>query len=307
MRYALITDKKVERLHGRRLCQSLYAKGYEVELFSFPSGERFKTRNTKERLENRLLRRGFGRDTVIIGLGGGVVTDLAGFLASTFCRGVPLILIPTTLLAMVDASIGGKTGVNTVFGKNLIGTFYRPKSVVLNLEYLTTLEQVDWFNGKVEMLKVALIADADFAFRFHKTELKEAIHKSISIKQHIVNSDPFEKKGNRALLNLGHTLGHAMETASGYTLSHGMAVAMGINLESRIAYEMGLLPKCVLDQVVEWFPMTRPIIEKVSIIQALKSDKKSLMGKPQFTFLTDIGKAIIGIEVPSELIERVLS
>lgn len=152
MRYAVITDHTVKELYGKR---------FPFPTFSFPPGEKYKTRQTKETLEDALLKERFSRNTTIIGLGGGVVTDLSGFLASTFCRGVPLILIPTTLLAMVDAAIGGKNGVNTLLGKNMIGTFYLPEKVIIEFSFLKTLPEKEFYSGKVEIAKCGLIANPD--------------------------------------------------------------------------------------------------------------------------------------------------
>lgn len=306
MKYALITDHRVEELYGKRHCSQLQEKGYDVELFSFPAGEKSKNRQVKESLEDALLSRRYTKDTTIIALGGGVVTDLVGFLASTFCRGVSLILIPTTLLAIVDASIGGKSGVNTLFGKNMIGSFYQPEKIVINLAYLATLPEEEWFNGKSELLKAALIGDPELFYHFSKISFNEGIERARAVKQRIVNLDPFEKKGIRSLLNLGHTLGHAIELVSQYKISHGKAVAMGIVLEAQLAYEMNLLPKRLLKMIIERFPAISETFDIDLIFQALYSDKKTVNTVLKFTLLRDIGKAITGVEVSHELIRKIL-
>ncbi len=292
MKYAIITDTHVEKLYGHHL---------KVPIFSFPAGEASKTRKTKEELENRLLENGFSRETTLIALGGGVVTDLVGFLASTFCRGVDLILIPTTLLAMVDAAIGGKTAVNTEYGKNLIGTFYPPKSVLLNFKFLETLPEKEWFNGHVEMLKAALLADEELFYNFSTIPLTQAIHRAIEIKRRIVALDPFEK-GVRKLLNLGHTMGHALETVSNYQLSHGEAVAHGIVLESRIAHELGILTSSILDQIEKRLPPVTGAFDLEKILQVLTLDKK---GAGTFILLRDIADPV-EMEVPIEVVTKVL-
>ena len=306
MKYAIITDQRVEELYGKLACKKLLNQGYEVELFSFPEGEKNKTRETKQALEDALIERSYTRKSTIIALGGGVVIDLAGFLASTFCRGVPLILIPTTLLAMVDASIGGKNGVNTRLGKNMIGTFYSPHQIILNLSYLSTLPDEEWFNGKVEMLKAALIGDPVWFQSFHQLPLEQGIQKAIAIKQEIVNADPQETKGIRSILNLGHTLGHAIEQASQYTIPHGQAVFMGIHLEAQIAHEMNGLDRKALQLLKETFPPISLPLEVDLIMQALYLDKKSEQQFPCFTLLKEIGSAVSGVQVPLKLVKKIL-
>ncbi|MBS0649121.1 MAG: 3-dehydroquinate synthase [Verrucomicrobia bacterium] len=310
MKYALITDHLVKELYGKTLLEHLKAQGHDIQLFSFPAGEPSKTRATKQQLEDALLSQGYGRDTTLLALGGGVVTDLVGFLASTFCRGVHLILIPTTLLAMVDAAIGGKTGVNTELGKNMIGTFYFPQSLLIHPGFLKTLPEEEMFNGKVEMLKAGLIADAGFFQAFEKIPLENAIARAIEIKRRIVALDPHEK-GLRRTLNCGHTIGHAVETLSRYTISHGRAVAAGIVLESRMAYEMGLLKKESLEQIEERFPPVSIAFSPEEILNILRTDKKSSHGYPRFVLLQEIGipLACAGeycIEVPLEILTQVL-
>jgi 3-dehydroquinate synthase len=310
MRYALVTDHIVEELYGKFLLQHLNLQGYDIQLFSFPAGESSKSRATKQQLEDALLSQGYGRDTTLLALGGGVVTDLVGFLASTFCRGVDLILIPTTLLAMVDAAIGGKTGVNTELGKNMIGTFYFPRSLIIRPGFLKTLPEEEWFNGKVEMLKAGLIADEEFFQEFEKIPLDEAIARAIEIKRRIIALDPHEK-GLRRILNCGHTIGHALETLSQYTISHGRAVAAGIILESRMAYEMGLFEKKSLEQIEERFPPVSLPFSPEDILEALRTDKKASNGYPRFVLLQEIGMPLACggeycTEVPLEILTKVL-
>lgn len=275
MRYALITDHTVEKL---------YSHLFPFPCFSFPAGEKHKTRETKARLEDQLLEAGFSRETTLIGLGGGVVTDLAGFLASTFCRGVPLVLVPTTLLAMVDAAIGGKNGVNTPLGKNMIGTFYLPEKTVIDPQFLKTLPEKELWNGRVEMLKAGLIADPDlFAF----PDMEHAIE----VKRKIVFADPHEK-GERRLLNFGHTIGHALEKLSDYEMAHGEAVATGIVLESRLAYALGVLDHSSLEQIEAAFPPASLSYAPERLMQAMQLDKKSTKGTPRFVLLEKIGKPL---------------
>jgi 3-dehydroquinate synthase len=290
VRSALITDDVVAQLYGQQFCKEL-----KSELFSFPSGETSKTRETKQRLENELLEKGFSRDTTIVALGGGVVLDLAGFLAATFCRGVDLVLIPTTLLAMVDAAIGGKTGVNTPQGKNLIGAFYFPKQIVIDLRFLTTLPQPEIWNGTVEILKAGLIGDQELFVNFSDLSWKERIQRAIEVKRRIVAQD-LEERGVRRVLNVGHTVGHALETVSNYQLSHGQAVAMGIALEARISHAMGFLSCKDLAEIEKRFPPLAFDYDLDTVVQVMKLDKKIKDGTLYFALLKEIGSvALVGV------------
>ncbi|HEV8051302.1 MAG TPA: 3-dehydroquinate synthase family protein, partial [Parachlamydiaceae bacterium] len=211
-KFAIISDDIVGPLYARKLQQALSLHGSEVHLFTFPHGELHKTRTTKEMLENRLFVKGLGRDTCLIALGGGVVSDIAGYLAATYCRGIPLVLIPTSLLGMVDASIGGKTGVNVPQGKNLLGCIYQPKKVLIDPSFLKTLPKKELVNGIVEMIKHGVIADSAY-FEFlekqadkllgpDSNQLVKAIFGSCCIKNGIVEQDEKEN-GKRRLLNFG--------------------------------------------------------------------------------------------------------
>jgi 3-dehydroquinate synthase len=311
MRYALITDDRVEKLYGQAFCTHLSSLGLDVQLFSFPAGESSKTRATKEKLEDALLSENLSRDTTIIALGGGVVTDLAGFLASTFCRGVELILIPTTLMGMIDAAIGGKNGVNTEHGKNMIGSLYDPKKLLICPEFLKTLPESEWFNGGVEMLKAGLVADAEFFHEFSTIPIPEAIDRAIEIKRRIIARDPHEK-GLRRVLNLGHTIGHALETLSDYQMSHGQAVAAGIVLEAQMSYEMGILKKEALDQIRQRFPPVTLTFDFKAIFDVIRKDKKAVDGNPRFALLEDIGVPLSAegaycTEIPLEILHKVLA
>lgn len=303
-RFAIITDETVQSLHAEPFRAFLSSHGLEVDLFAFPSGEEHKTRQTKEQLEDQLLTRGLGRDTCVIAIGGGVVTDVGGYLAATYCRGVPLVMIPTTLLAMVDASIGGKVGVNVPQGKNLIGSIYQPKRVLIDPLSLKTLPLSELKNGIVEMLKHGLIADASY-FDFldkHASDILEkkpsvliqAILGSCRIKQMIVEQDEKEQ-GMRRLLNFGHTVGHALETLSNYTLAHGEAVAIGILVESALSVKHGYLKSSTYDRIQSVFGcygISQKMPEGISIealVDAMVLDKKSLKRQPRFVQLADIG------------------
>ncbi len=293
MKYAVITDSTIAALYGLKQC------------FVVPVGESSKSIQQVEKLASELVQKGYGRDTVIVGLGGGMICDLAGFLSSIFCRGVPLILIPTTLLAMVDASIGGKTAVNVPEGKNLLGSTVFPESVILHLPFLETLPDAEWENGIIEILKVGLLFDPDLFFHFSDLSLSSVIERAIEAKRRIVAQDPYDK-GCRALLNFGHTIGHALESLSNYTLSHGKAVAAGIVIESRLSHALGLLSQGDLDAIEHRFPPVELSDEPEKILEKLSSDKKAKAGVPHFVLLEEIGQAYVKDGCFSHPVDRTL-
>lgn len=321
----IITDNVVGGIYGQALQANLQRHGLTSHLLTFPAGEQYKTRQTKETLEDQLIALQLGRNTTIIALGGGVVTDVAGFLAATYCRGVPLILIPTSLLAMVDATIGGKNGVNTPKGKNLVGTIYQPKAVFVDTDTLRTLPFNEYQNGIVEMLKHGLICDADYVdyleryaeqiLSQHPAIIQKAIFESCRIKKAIVEEDE-EEKGKRRLLNFGHTVGHALEAMTNYRMPHGQAVAIGMLTESRLATTMGFAPMTVFERITHLLKLYKIKIDLPEIdsrfFSALLFDKKMKNGEPRVVMLSSIGKAVsfdgeYCIPVNQELICRVLS
>lgn len=303
-KFAIITDDQTAPLYGEEIKTILQDSGLEAHLFSFPHGEKNKTRNTKEQIENQLFEKKLGSDIGIIAIGGGVVSDLVGYIAATFCRGVPLVIIPTTLLGMVDASIGGKNGVNTPYGKNLIGSLYFPKKVIIDLCTLKTLSKRELANGMVETIKHALISDASFFEELEKNSqailelesaiLEKTVFTSCRIKSEIVEQDEIEK-GKRHLLNFGHTVGHALELLSGFSLAHGEAVAIGLIVESYLSMELGYLDPVSLDRIKNIFtlyglPLYLPAKLSVpDILAAMTLDKKTVGGVPRFVTLKGIG------------------
>lgn len=301
---AIIADSNVSSLYGRDV-ERMLGTSNSVYLFTFPPGERSKTRRTKERIEDKMLEKGIGRDGLVVGLGGGVATDIAGFVSATYMRGLDFIAIPTSLLGAVDAAIGGKNGVNTKLGKNLIGSFHHPKVVIVDCLCMRTLSQRQVINGLAEMVKHAIIADAEYleaivnAFpeikKINTEVLVPLVKRSIEIKGKIITSDAYEK-GMRQHLNFGHTIGHAIERCLSYRIAHGYAVAIGISVESEIAYLIGILSKEERDKIREalhslCLPVALP--ERVSaeqIIQATRLDKKGRGGIPRYALPLSVGK-----------------
>lgn len=272
------------------------------ELFLYQGGEAAKTRQTKEKLEDALLKRKFGRDTLLVGLGGGVVTDMAAFLASTYMRGVQLVLVPTTLLAMVDAAIGGKSAVDTPFGKNLIGAVYQPSHIFIDPKLLATLPDREWTYGLAEILKYGLIADPAIwdllETRPWKESLQPLLLASVRAKIGIVEKDPFETKGLRRILNFGHTIGHALETLSNYRMPHGEAVAIGCIAESALSYRLGYLSEnewIRIKTLMKKFPFAYKLpkpLDPDRLIEAMQIDKKAKGGEPRFVLIDRIGSPL---------------
>lgn len=298
-RFALFADAHVASLWAERWCAFLKTKGLNVSLFSIAPGEKQKCREAKEKLEDLLFAQQFGKDSCFIAMGGGVLTDLVGFLSSTFCRGVPLVNVPTTLLGMVDAAIGGKTGVDTPFGKNLVGTFYLAEHLFVDLELLTTLPEQEKTSGFAEIIKYALISSSELFEHLSDPAASEAVvKKCIQIKKEVVEEDWEERLGKRRILNFGHTIGHAIELLEEYELSHGEAVAIGMLVESYLSFRADHLSQADLEQIlalVRSFPFKLQISSRVSkegMLRTLSLDKKAAKNKPRFVMLERIGACV---------------
>lgn len=284
---------------GENLLAFLQKNGLNAELFLLPPGERAKTRETKQALEDLLLGKKYGKDSLFLALGGGAATDFVAFLASTYLRGVPLILIPTTLLAMVDAAIGGKTAVDTPFGKNLIGTLYLPKAVWMDLDFLKTLPKKEWLCGLAEVLKMGLISDQKIWKEIeekgfdptNQTALVRLIERAASAKIRVVEADP-EEHSLRAILNFGHTVGHAIELASGFTWPHGMAVAVGCVAESYLSCLLGHLLESDLQRIIRLIQSLGYPLGPLPdfLFEPMQRDKKAKQGKIRFVLLKKIGE-----------------
>jgi 3-dehydroquinate synthase len=299
-RYAIITDSNVGPTYAARVSQSL---GSRDEPLTIPAGEAHKTRETWARLTDEMLASGYGRDTTVVALGGGVVGDLAGFVAATYMRGVPYIQVPTSLLAMIDASVGGKTGVDTSAGKNLVGAFHQPAAVVADVGLLETLPREHLRSGMAEAIKHGVIADADYFERVRSlaanldaldaVALEEVVARSVSIKADVVRRDEREG-GVRKTLNFGHTIGHAVELRSNFALLHGHAVAIGMVYESVIAERIGIASDVaarIRDAVrVAGLPAARPSgMDVESILAATHADKKARGGSAEYALPARIG------------------
>jgi 3-dehydroquinate synthase len=244
--FVLVSDSGVPKKYVHQVRNEIRIDKDEPVVIFFPEGEKNKTYDTCKKIQNYLFERNLGKKTVILALGGGVTGDLAGFAAATFKRGIPYIQLPTTLLAQVDSSVGGKTAINNRFGKNMIGVFHNPAAVFINISTLETLDRRQFLNGLAEVIKTAIIGDQKlFEYLAENNEkilsknpdaMSHLIHHSISVKKKIVEADPFEN-GYRRILNFGHTAGHAVEKASNYKLLHGEAIAIGISVESEMLYQ----------------------------------------------------------------------
>lgn len=306
-RYVIITDSIVKKLYGLTLLRELRRRGLKVEMLSFPAGEKSKSQTVKTKLEYKLLKLGCGRDTLIIALGGGVTGDLAGFTAATYLRGVSYVQIPTTFLAMVDSSVGGKTAINTPYGKNMIGAFWQPQKVFVDLNYLDTLPRNHLINGLIEAVKMFLTSNRamfrhvsgnlDGLLRKNKDILRKIIAEAVAVKARIVSRDPSET-GERMILNFGHTVGHGLEFLSGFQLMHGFAVGLGILAEAKIAELLGYLDAGEYREIKEFFTKLgvshRPLkrIKAANLIKILAADKKARSGRPRYVILRRIGEAV---------------
>ncbi len=299
LRTAVIADAAIASTYGKQVAELTGG-----ELFSYSGGEEAKTRATKQKFEDELLQRKFGRDTLLIGVGGGVVTDFTAFLAATYMRGVPLILIPTTLLAMVDAAIGGKCGVDTPFGKNLIGAIYQPSHIFIDPMLLSSLPEQEWTHGLAEILKYGLIADPAIWELLEKDplhwkkSLPSLLLSSIRVKKNVVEKDPRETLGLRRIVNFGHTVAHALELLSLYKMPHGEAVAIGCLSESSLSHRLGYLSKDDLARIktlFRKFPFSFKLPPQFALkpwCDAMQVDKKAKGGEPRFVLIDQIGHTV---------------
>ena len=303
----IVTDSRVDELYGAQVAELLEGKCRKIVKYAFPAGEENKNLETVKDVYRYLIEEGFDRKDMLLALGGGVTGDLTGFVAATYLRGIDFVQIPTTLLAQVDSSIGGKTGVDFDSYKNMVGAFKMPRLVYMNLSVLKTLEERQFYSGFAEVMKSALIKDALFyewlienMYEICEREpatLEEMVIRTCSIKKMVVEKDPTEQ-GDRALLNLGHTIGHAIEKAKNFELYHGECVALGTVAAAYISWKKEMLSMEEFYEIRDMFvPFYLPIsvddIDPQEILKLTKSDKKMEAGKIKFILLKKIGKAVI--------------
>src|SRR5215467_15474147 len=285
----VVTVPPVRRRWGKKLHQSLHAAGFSPRFVEMPDGERHKRLATIEALSEKLLRLGADRKAVVLAFGGGVVGDVAGLLASVYMRGVKLVQIPTTVQAQLDAAIGGKTGVNLLAGKNLLGTFYAPRLVLIDPATLATLPEREFRAGMYEALKCGVIGNEQLFVQLERCSIKDlrmdnellasTIGESVRLKARVVSAD--EREGDlRRVLNFGHTIGHALEAATGYRhFLHGEAVAWGMIAAARIGTEVGASPDSVYERirrcVMQWGKLPTVTVQTAKALKLIRSDKKT--------------------------------
>lgn len=320
-RYVIITDSHVNRLYGQVFLTAFAEAGLNASILEIPAGESSKNISTVMDIAGKLLAAGADRGTVLIALGGGVVGDLTGFIASIYMRSVPYIQVPTTLIGQVDSSIGGKTAVDLPQGKNLLGTFYQPRAVFMDLNFLDTLPENEFNNGLAEIIKYGIIEDEKM-FKFLEENmdavknrdsghLLKIIETCCRIKKSIVEIDEREQ-GLRRILNFGHTLGHALEAVSDYTLSHGEGVSLGMIAAARLSVKMHYLSEdesARVEHVIVQAGLPTRILasfDPKAVINRLKMDKKKKDDVIHFVLIKKIGMPFVSSSVSEKLIGDVL-
>ena len=297
----IVTDENIANHHLQTIVSALQTVGHKPNYIILPPGEEHKNLETVSRLWKTFLENGLDRNTTVIALGGGVITDMAGFAASTYMRGIDWVAVPTTLLGMVDASVGGKTGIDLPQGKNLIGSFHPPKLVIADPSLLFTLPERELRSGIAEVVKHGIISDPELfnlcsrGLDWVKSSLEEIVKRAMAVKIQVIEEDPYEK-GIRAKLNLGHTVGHAVELVSKFELRHGEAISIGIVAEAKYAARVGLTDRALVEPVVETLsklglPVDIPKnFPRDEIINAMRMDKKKNAKSIRFALPVEIGK-----------------
>ena len=331
-RAALITDSHVGALYAGRLEEALREQDIAVQTFMFPEGESSKNRAQKEKLEDAMMEAGYGRDSYVLALGGGVTGDLAGFVAATYMRGVPVVQIPTSTLAMADSAIGSKTAVDVPYGKNLIGAFHSPVAVYMDMRTLATLDERNYYAGLVELIKHSFIRNPELAKLLeakqkivtarrgdaeYEQTMEELFLENSKVKNAVVSEDQLER-GIRGILNYGHTLGHAVELLSGYKMIHGECVAVGIAYAAYLSQRLGFGTEDYAGEQVRLLRRYRQecrIPEEIrteDILEVMKRDKKVRQGRIAFVLLSGPGQIVTSesgactVQVPEEtLLETV--
>ena len=306
-KFAVITDSNVKELYAKPICEKLLKAGMKVDMFVFPAGEKSKTRETKSKIEDAMLEKGYRRDCCIIAVGGGVVTDLAGFVAGTFARGIPFINYATTLLAAADASVGGKTAVDTPLATNLIGLFNQPQKVYIDIAAWSTLPERQVRSGMAETIKHACLASFDM-FKFLEENMEDIMsfqkfaceyiaENNCRIKYDVVMKDERES-GLREILNLGHTVGRAIETVSDYKLLHGEAVSIGLVAQAMLSARLGYMSEEQENRVINLLKLAGlpdeipDYTDREQLVKKLYTDKKVRDGKLRFVVEKGIGEVV---------------
>jgi 3-dehydroquinate synthase len=321
VRYVIVTDTRIDALHGERVQAALEKMDLRVDRITVPPGEEAKGIGTVLAVTERLTALGADRQTVLIALGGGVVGDLTGFAASIYLRGIPVVQIPTTLLAQVDSSIGGKTGVDTAAGKNLLGTFKQPQGVFIDIAFLKTLPDAMFRSGLAEVIKYGIIESPEMLDDLERALangnlretafLERIIATACRIKKDIVELDERDR-GLRRVLNFGHTVGHAVEAASGYALSHGESVAIGMVAAARLSERLHGLPA---DDAARIAALLRSVglpdripaeMDPEDILARLSLDKKKEGGTIHFVMIRKLGTPFVNGGIPEEILRDAL-
>jgi 3-dehydroquinate synthase len=310
----VVCDSNTAKYYRSEIVELVKDYANVVTTFTFPAGEESKNLDTVKKLYEHLIISKFDRNDILLAVGGGVVGDLVGYTAATYLRGIRFVQLPTTLLSMVDSSIGGKTGVDFDNFKNMVGAFHQPKSVYMNLVSLDTLPEEQFSSGMGEVIKYAFIKDASF-YQWLKDNhesilkkdydiLKEMVYRSCSWKKVVVENDPLEK-GERALLNFGHTIGHSVEKLMKFNLLHGQCVGVGMVAASYMSYRRGYITLQTLNDIIDLhrmfhLPVTIADLNPLDIVEATKHDKKMEAGKIKFILLKELGNAYIDDTVTDE-------
>ena len=317
----IILDKIVDRVYGSSIRKMVSAFASKKYFLVMPASERIKSFKAVDQIFTRLYEEKFGRDTLLISIGGGTVGDVAGFAASTYMRGIPLLHIPTTLLSSVDSSIGGKTGINFKEAKNLVGTFYQPSLVLIDTNFLKSLPNEQLISGFGEVIKYSylndgnlysrLISDYNLLMKKDLEFLNDVIYESVKIKSAVVKKDEYEKSGLRKILNFGHTFAHAFESNSAYRLSHGKAVIAGIVSALYLSHELGLINEKRLNYMLE-LPLKfksyihlKNIKEK-KIFSLMHYDKKKVDEEIKFVLVKNFGELLVDVSVEPKFVIKVL-
>jgi 3-dehydroquinate synthase len=315
-RAAIVSDRKVSNLYGERVSAALAHQGFKVSNHLVNPGEPSKSFEVAATLCEDFARHGVDRHSFVVALGGGVVGDLAGFAAAIYCRGVPVVQVPTTIMAQVDSSIGGKTGINLRAGKNLVGAFHQPIAVLADTATLATLGRREWNEGFAEVIKYGVIREKSLLaeLRDGGWDLPDLVRRCVEIKASFVEEDEREITGSRALLNFGHTLGHAVEAVAGYgTLLHGEAVALGMVAAAQVSAKRAGLKKEEVDElvrVISRFDLPTKLPERLSrsqILEKVFADKKFVDGKIRFVVTPRLGSALLAENITVEDLESGLN